>query len=200
LRAYFRLFGQTVRIELQGRFGDQAIASDTELVRAAQAGDLDSFGRLCEQYYAAMTAVAYCAIRDHQLAEDVAQEAFARALVNLRKLKTPEKFAPWLAQICRNVAADMGRARRRTPGIEDPQVVQDAPVRDSPVKVIRSAIDELPDSMRQVLILRYYDDRSYDQMSAVLGLSKSAINGLLTRAKRKLAKSLRRQGVLEDIP
>lgn len=147
-----------------------------------------------------MTAVAYCVMRDHQLAEDAAQEAFARALMNLRKLKTPEKFAPWLAQICRNVAADMGRARKQTVEIEDPPAVQDEPRCDSSIEVVHRAMDDLPDSMRQVLILRYYDDRSYEQMSAVLGLSKSAINGLLTRAKRKLAKSLRRQGVLEDMP
>jgi RNA polymerase sigma-70 factor (ECF subfamily) len=170
-----------------------------ELVRVAQAGDLDSFGRLCERYYAAMTAVAYSALADHQLAEDAAQEAFARALVNLRKLKTPEKFAPWLAQICRNVAIDMVRARRRTLDVEDPPAVQEEPERDSPVDAVRRAIDEMPKSMREVLILRYYDDRSYEQIAAVLGLSRSAVNGLLTRAKRKLAKSLRRQGVLEDM-
>jgi RNA polymerase sigma-70 factor, ECF subfamily len=172
---------------------------ETELVRAAQAGDLDSFGRLCERYYAVMTAVAYGALADHQLAEDAAQEAFARALVHLRRLKTPEKFAPWLAQICRNVAIDMGRMRRRTTGVEESSAVQDEPERDSPVEAVRRAIDDLPKSMREVLILRYYDERSYEQISAVLGLSKSAINGLLTRAKRKIAKSLRRQGVLEDM-
>lgn len=168
-------------------------------MRAAQAGDLDSFGRLCERYYAAMTAVAYSALRDHQLAEDAAQEAFARALVNLRKLKTPEKFAPWLAQICRNAAIDMNRARRRWLEIEDPPAIQDEPQRDSPTEVVRRVIDGLPATMREVLILRYYHERSYEQISAVLGLSKSAINGLLTRAKRKLAKSLRRAGVLEDL-
>ncbi len=185
---------------MERALGDRVIASDTELVRAAQAGDLDSFGRLCERYYAAMTAVAYSALRDHQLAEDAAQEAFARALVNLRKLKTPEKFAPWLAQICRNVAIDMRRARRRTSETEGPPIVVDEPPRDSPVEIVRRAIDGLPESMREVLILRYYHERSYEQISAVLGLSKSSINGLLTRAKRKLAKSLRRTGVLEDMP
>jgi len=147
-----------------------------------------------------MMAVAYSALRDHQLAEDAAQEAFARALVNLRKLKTPEKFAPWLAQICRHAAIDMRRARRRTSEIEDSSAVQDEPQRDSPVETVRRAIDGLPESMREVLILRYYHERSYEQISAVLGLSKSSINGLLTRAKRKFAKSLRRTGVLEDLP
>lgn len=145
-----------------------------------------------------MTAVAYSALRDHQLAEDAAQEAFGRALVNLRKLKTPEKFGPWLAQICRNTAIDMGWARRRMVDAADPPTVLDEPVRDSPVEAVRRAMDDLPDPMREVLVLRYYDDRSYEQISEVLGLSKSAINGLLTRAKRKLAKSLRRRGVLED--
>ncbi len=170
-----------------------------ELVRAAQAGDLDSFGRLCERYYAAMTAVAYCTLRDHHLAEDAAQEAFARALVNLRKLKMPEKFASWLAQICRNATIDMSRARRRRLEVEDPPAVQDEPERDLPVEAVRRAIGDLPEPMRQVLILRYYHERSYEQISAVLGLSQSSINGLLTRAKRKLAKSLRRAGVLEDM-
>jgi RNA polymerase sigma-70 factor (ECF subfamily) len=147
-----------------------------------------------------MTAVAYSALRDHQLAEDAAQEAFARALVNLGRLKTPEKFAPWLAQICRNVAVDMGRARKRTTDVDELPAIQDEPDLDSPVEVVRRAIDDLPESMREALILRYYHERSYEQISAVLGLSKSAINGLLTRAKRKLAKSLRRTGALEDMP
>jgi len=58
-----------------------------------------------------MVAVAYGVLRDHQLAEDAVQEAFARGLVSLQKLKEPAKFAPWLARICRNVAVDMARNR-----------------------------------------------------------------------------------------
>ena len=184
----------------QRSFGDWTIASDIELVRAAQAGDLDSFGKLCERYYAAMTAVAYSVLADHQLAEDATQEGFARALVNLRKLREPDRFAPWLAQICRHVAADMRRTRRRTVAVQTASHARNEPDCEYPVQVVRQAIDELPRTMREVLILRYYDDRSYEQISGVLGLSKGAINGLLTRAKRKLAKSLRRRRVREDIP
>ncbi len=53
--------------------------------------------------------------------------------------------------------------------------------------------------MREVVILRYYNNCSYEQISAVLGLSKMMINGRLTRAKRKLARYLRRRGVWEDL-
>ncbi len=171
-----------------------------ELVQAARAGDLDSFGKLCEGYYAPLVAVAYGVLRDHQLAEDAAQEAFARALVSLRRLKEPGKFAPWLAQICRNAAVDLARARRPQVGVADfPQ----PPYRDTDEfagQVIREAIDRLPASLREVVVLRFHNDCSYEQISAVLGLSKMAVNGRLTRAKRKLARYLRRRGVLEDMP
>ncbi len=176
------------------------IDAERELIEAARAGDLDSFGKLCERYYAPMVAVAYNVLRDHQLAEDAAQEAFARGLVSLRRLQEPAKFAAWLAQICRNVAVDI--ARNRPPHIEAIDV-SDAGDRDSDEstkRVVREAIERLPAGMREVVILRYYNGCSYEQISAVLGLSKMSINGRLTRAKRKLARDLRRKGVLEDMP
>ena len=176
------------------------IDAEIELIEAARAGDLDSFGKLCERYYAPMVAVAYSVLRDHQLAEDAAQEAFARGLVSLRRLKEPAKFAPWLARICRNVAIDM--VRDRPPQVRAENVSQpgDCAERESTTRMVREAIDRLPAGMREVVILRYYNDCSYEQISAVLGLSKMSINGRLTRAKRKLAKYLRHKGALEDMP
>lgn len=172
--------------------------SHVQLVESAWAGDLDSFGRLCEHYYSALVAVAYAVLGDHQLAEDAAQEALARGLVNLRKLKTPGKFAAWLAQICRNVAIDMARSGKREVNTVDPPWAGDGSSDDSPVRAVRQAIDDLPTSMREVVILRYYDNCSYEQISTVLGLSKTTINGRLTRAKRKLAKRLKREGFPEN--
>jgi RNA polymerase sigma-70 factor (ECF subfamily) len=139
-------------------------------------------------------------LRDHQLAEDAAQEAFARGLVGLRKLKEPAKFAPWLARICRNVAVDM--LRNRPPQVRGDELSPTADHRgdESTNQTVREAIDSLPAGLREVVILRYHNGCSYEQISAVLGLSKMTINGRLTRAKRKLARHLRRAGVREDIP
>lgn len=169
-----------------------------ELVEAALAGNIDSFGQLARRYYASMVAVAYSILADHQLAEDAAQEAFARALTNLSKLRKPDKFAPWLAQICRNVAKDMVAAKARQINMEDSCRAPDSSGRDDNVGAVCRAIEQLPFRAREVIVLRYYNGLSYEEISSVLGISKPTINGRLTRAKRKMARYLKRNGFPEN--
>jgi RNA polymerase sigma-70 factor (ECF subfamily) len=145
-----------------------------------------------------MVAVAYSVVADHQLAEDAAQEAFAKALVGLRKLKKPGRFASWLAQICRNTAVDMVRARARAVPVQDIEDLGEiAPERDD-LEAVREAIAELPRAERELITLRYYNRLSYEQISDVLGISPAAVNGRLTRTKQKLAKDLKQRGVWEE--
>ncbi len=169
-----------------------------ELVEAALAGNIDSFGQLARRYYASMVAIAYSILVDHQLAEDAAQEAFARALTNLSKLRKPDKFAPWLAQICRNVARDMVAAKARQINMEDSCRAPDSSGQNDNVEAVRCSIEQLSFSTREVIVLRYYNGLSYEEISSVLGISKPTINGRLTRAKRKMAKYLKRVGFLES--
>jgi RNA polymerase sigma-70 factor (ECF subfamily) len=168
------------------------------LVDAAIAGDIERFGELCRRYYAAMTAVAYAVLSDHQLAEDAAQESFARALVNLRRLKNKNRFAPWLGAICRNVAKDMVATKAKQVRTDDLSQVDEVENDDENDRAIRRAIEQLPESTKDLVVLRYYDGLSYEQISSVLGISKASINGRLTRAKRKMADYLRRNGFPEN--
>ncbi|MBA7476122.1 RNA polymerase sigma-H factor [subsurface metagenome] len=170
--------------------------SETRLVEAAIDGDIDSFGKLCRRYYGPMVAIAYSVVSDHQLAEDAAQESFARALVSLRKLKNQTRFAPWLAAICRNVAKDMVATKVRQISTKDfSQAARNNHDENAPV--IRRAIEHLPVSGKELIVLRYYNGLSYEQIASVLGISQAAINGRLTRAKRKMADYLKRNGFPE---
>ncbi len=168
------------------------------LVEAASGGDLESFGELCQRHYAAMVAVAYAVLGDHQLAEDAAQEGFARALVRVRSLKDRAKFAPWLAAICRNVAKDMAAARAKQTSTEDLSQVAQQNNDDQTGRLVRRAIDQLSAHAKELIVLRYYDNLSYECMASVLGISPAAINGRLARAKRKMAEYLRRNGLPEN--
>lgn len=171
--------------------------AERKLVESALRGEIDSFGELCSRYYSSMVAIAYSVLTDHHLAEDAAQEAFARALGNLNKLKDKEKFARWLGRICRNAAKDMAKAESRQINTEDFSQLPDSPNEKSDSQPVRQAISKLSLSERELITLRYYNDLSYQQMSAVLGVSRAAINGRLSRAKRKIAKYLRRNGFTE---
>jgi len=170
----------------------------TRLLEAAMDGDVDSFGKLCQRYYAAIVAIAYSVLGDHQLAEDAAQESFARALLKLRSLRNRAKFATWLAAICRNVAKDMVATKARQISSEDISKVAARSGSDDSVRAVLQAVEQLPAPAKELVILRYYDGLSYEEISCVLGISKATINGRLTRAKRKMAKYLKRNGFLEN--
>ena len=170
------------------------------LVDKAVDGDIESFGELCRRYYPAMAAIAHAVLSDHQLAEDAAQESFARALVNLRRLKNKNRFAPWLAAICRNVAKDMVAIKVRHINTEDLSQVQVAGKNDDDGNhdAIRQAIKQLPDATKELIVLRYHQNLSYERIGAILGTSPTAINGRLARAKRKMERYLRKNGFPEN--
>jgi RNA polymerase sigma-70 factor (ECF subfamily) len=140
-----------------------------------------------------MVAIAYSYLRDRHLAEDAAQQVFAKAFYSISRLKNPEGFTSWLVTICRNVASDMLKAspKEKSCPIEDLASIKDQSAqRNEPVETIRNIIFQLPDGVRQVVFLRYYNKMSYDQIAKALRISKMAVNGKLKRAKKKIANKL----------
>ena len=167
---------------------------DTALVKAAINGDAEGFTELCRRYYPAMVAIAHSVLGDRHLAEDAAQQAFAKAAVKLPQLKKESRFAGWLAVICRNVARDMLRRAENYRTAEDLSTIAANSNDDDTTETVREALSKISASARELVFLRYYDGMSYEQISAVLGISEQAINGRLRRAKKKMADYLRRNG------
>jgi len=171
---------------------------DNVLVEQAAKGDGDSFTELCRRYYGPMVAVGHAIIGDRHLAEDAAQQAFAKAAVHLPRLRKPEQFGRWVAAICRNEARDLVHGRRGLLTEEPPEVVdRSGAVVDEAGEAVKKALGRLSAEAKEVIYLRFYDGLSYEQISAVLGISEQAINGRLRRAKRQLARYLRRDGLDE---
>ena len=74
-----------------------AATPDNMLVERAIAGDGDSFTELCRRYYPAMVAIGHAILGDRHLAEDAAQQGFAKAALNLPRLNKTERFGSWVA-------------------------------------------------------------------------------------------------------
>ena len=186
------------------------MSSETQLVEAAQNGHLESFGALYQRYYNSMVALAYSMLADRDLAEDTAQEVFAIACRDLGTLKSKERFAAWLAGICRNVSRQMLRAKRRFTA-ENAGAAESsrsncfsagsAVIPDDAQEhreAILRAVWNLRQRERELIVLRYFDGFSQARISEVLGISPQAVNGRLVRAKRKIAKYLKRNGMTGD--
>ena len=170
--------------------------SETQLVEAAQNGHLESFGALYKRYHSPMVALAYSMLADRDLAEDAAQEVFAVACRDIASLKSKERFAAWLAGICRNVSRQILRANKIKPvALRDDYTARSDDDSLDRREVIRRAIWSLREAERELIVLRYFDGVSQARISEVLGLSAQAVNGRLVRAKRKIAKYLKRNGL-----
>ncbi len=178
-------------------------SADTNLVAAALQGDVESFSRLCEQHYPALVAIAYSQLADRGLAEDAAQEALLVAYRDIAKLRDTGRLLPWLAAICRNTAIDMARARvkERRAQVEDCSPVADLCHHENDtVAIVREIIFRLDSDMRDILTLRYYNEMTYGQIAALLGVSEEAVNGKLRRARSMIRYQLQRRASMEIEP
>ena len=170
------------------------VESEKSLVEAAQNGHLESFAALYDLYYSSMVALAYSVLADIHLAEDAAQEVFAIACRDLPNLKSKDKFPAWLAGICRNVTRQMQRSKSRLIALSNPLPANKENDKDGHQDIIRRAVWKLRAVDREPVVLRYYDNMSYEQIASVLDISVQAVNGRLIRAKRKIEKYLKKNG------
>jgi len=168
---------------------------DQILVQRALQANPESFGELCRRYYHSLVAVADSILLDHHLAEDAAQETLAAACRQLPRLKKTERFGPWIVAICRNVARDMLRElkRQRKP-VQPCQDVEQDCEQDDQGAILAEALQQLPQHLREVIFLRFYNGMSYRQMANVLGATEQVIDGRIRRAKKKTAVYLNRMG------
>jgi len=140
-------------------------------------------------------------VRDVQHSEDIAQEAYLTVWRRIRTLRNPDSFLPWLRQITRNTARDhlrRGKARPGdAPGNEDgaSEIERSVPagdggeaavLADERDRLIREALDAMPDESREVLTLFYREDQSSKQVARLLGLSDAAVRKRLSRARSGL--------------
>ncbi|MBA3461827.1 MAG: sigma-70 family RNA polymerase sigma factor [Deltaproteobacteria bacterium] len=166
--------------------------------------DLEELGRLVEQHYGAVVAVAYATTRDLALSEDIAQETFIAAWGSRDRLRDPSRVRPWLCGIARNQGRNALRARRREVGgdvIEAvdavPNVIEGAVEREAQAE-LHAALAEVPEEHREVLVLFYWEQQSIAQVAATLGITEEAAQKRISRARgllrAELAPPLERQG------
>jgi RNA polymerase sigma factor (sigma-70 family) len=187
----------------QGRSEDDA--EDVRLMRLVSRGDTSAFEQLIEKHQALVAGTVARMLSSNSDVEDIAQQVFIRVWKSARRYVPRAKFTTWLLKITRNlVFNELRRTKRHAlvplqsePGVEDPplkdeiNLAPDASLLESELqRTIEEAILQLPETQRLALVLRRYEQLSYEQIAEVLDLSVPAVKSVLFRARSELRSRL----------
>ena len=176
-------------------------AEDVRLMRLVAGGDTSAFEKVIERHQALVAGTAARMLGSNSDVEDIAQQVFIRVWKSARRYVPRAKFTTWLLKITRNlVFNELRRAKRRAhvplqsePGAEEiPLKDETNPAPDASLlenelqRAIEEAIMQLPESQRMALVLRRYEQLSYEEIAEVLDLSVPAVKSVLFRARTEL--------------
>jgi RNA polymerase sigma-70 factor (ECF subfamily) len=182
-------------------------AEDIRLMGLASAGDMAAFEQLVERHQRMVVGTVGRMLGTNSDAEDIAQQVFVRVWKNVKRYEPRAKFTTWLLKITRNLVFNELRRRSRHPAVplqsetdeeerplkDERAVAPDAALLDHELQeAVDAAIAELPETQRMAVILRRYEELSYEEIAEALGQSVSAVKSLLFRARTELRESLKR--------
>jgi len=175
--------------------------TDRELVEACQRGESDAFRALFERYKDKVYSIALRYSGDAASAEDIAQESFLKLFVGIGGFRGESSFSAWLYRLVVNSCLDQKRrAWRLTPLLDDAldllrspgQNALDGMMHEEISAHLRSVLAGLSDEQRMLVVLRYTQSLSYDEIAEILGTSTGTIASRLNRIHRTLERRLSR--------
>ena len=162
--------------------------SEAALVRAAKAGDAGAVEELFRRNWRGTYRAAYLVVGDAAAAEDIAQEAFLKAVAALERFDRRRPLAPWLHRIAVNRAIDWVRARRPEVAGEGDRA---APPADTGLSdEVVAALAALPADRRAVVVLRYVLEYTPGEIASMLDLPRGTVNSRLRRGLDELERRL----------
>src|SRR4051794_161242 len=181
------------------RADDVDLSRDRALVEAYQEGNDQAFELLYSRYYRRLERYCYRRLGDKHEAEEVTQEAFARALRAMPTFAGERRFYPWMTVIASRLCVDASRRRDRVspaddidPGFLD--APQDELVDRVDIERVVAAVGRLDPRHQEVLRLREREGWSYQHIAEHLGITVGAVETLLFRARRALQREFRALG------
>lgn len=164
--------------------------ADAALVASCRDGDGEGFAALVRRYERPVYNLAFRMLGDREEARDVAQAAFLKALENLHRFDPRFRFFSWLYRIAMNEALDVLARRGRQTELTDVHAADDDPMRDAAAadlgEQVRGALGALSPDHRAVLVLRHWQDMTYEEIGRVLDLPEATVKSRLFEARERL--------------
>ena len=184
---------------------NQYIYSDEQLISRFQSGDENAYIELVNRYKDRLTNFVYYFLKDEEQTEDVVQETFIKLYEKKHYYKNIAKFSTWIYTIARNLANTELRKKSRRKIVylsqmsnqkKDYDLTADDPSLNKEfenkffLKKIYSAIDNLPENYKTVIVLRDIQELSYDEISNIISVPLGTVKSRINRARLKLQADL----------
>jgi len=171
-----------------------------EIIDRCRRGDRDAFRALYDAHKDQVYSIAlYFFHGDAATASDVTQQVFMKLMTEIARFRGDSRFSTWLHRLVVNACLD-GQRRAKSGAVATDPVVLDARARPAVheedferarlARSIQTAIDHLPPQFRMVILLRYFDDLSYEEIAGALNCSIGTVASRLNRGHRLLAETL----------
>lgn len=178
-----------------------AFDEDSMLARKAQRGDRQAFEVILSRYERPIFSFIHHFFQNPALCEDLTQETFLRAFRFIKSFRTKEKLSTWLFSIAKNLCIDELRRMRKGTTVDidavDPEAfAADGGSATDPLSasihlqegaLVHRAVARLPEKYRTCIVLFYFSELSYEEISRVMEISLSNTKILLFRGKKMLA-------------
>ncbi|MHC4906061.1 MAG: RNA polymerase sigma factor [Planctomycetota bacterium] len=167
--------------------------SDAELVQEVLDGNNEVYALLVARYERSVRAVAISIVKSSHTADDIAQEAFVRSWQQLRTLRAPKVFGPWLIKITRRCAIDSLRRQQSlkySDALDQLAAHERNGQLDEKKQHLLETIQQLPKAERQVVMLRYFGPHSVRDLANIVGRSVGTVTKQLSRAHKRLKNRL----------
>lgn len=193
--------------EQQQKRDDQSKLSDEQTIRLVLDGDSAAYAEIVRKYEKRLLGLLYHACGDRTLAEDIAQEAFARAYRKLNLFSGQAQFYTWLAKIAMNLLVSHRRKKRIENQIarEGFEVAMDSVGSESKPdenleqtevqRCVRQGIEMLDEDRRVVLLLRDFDGMDYEAIAETLEIPVGTVRSRLHRARLELKTILQQKAI-----
>lgn len=184
---------------------EAAVSLDNDIVSKIQKGETALFEIIIERYQGKLFAYLYRLVGNKEEAQDLLQDVFIKAFRNMKSYDVERKFSSWIYRIAHNEAINYLKRKslRRLISWEDIVSTRDklmtsdtedgadkAWLRKEVITEADEAINRLPIKYKQVLLLRYYSEKSYEEISEILQKPINTVGTLINRAKKKMAKEV----------
>ena len=179
-----------------------------EIIGRVLAGDREAFALLVDAYKGPVFRLAFRMTGSSRDADDLSQEIFLRAFQHLGRFRQGERFFPWLYTVALNVirnhlrkgkAVPEGESARGVPEVEDPRDdPADAVVSRERSRRIRGYLMRLPTAVREILVLRFYEGMSFEDVAALTGDSLGSVKMKAYRGLEKIRGMMEEEGFVDD--